>query len=195
MNALRERFKGKISTNAAYGMVLLAFLLGMVLLGTLREQVMQARTNTQYAKRELAKLNSINKTDVWAKRAKQSADVLQEWQNTSWQGETVGVLAATIQQSLIGIADKLDLQNAQINVGNELINIDGTTIMRYSLSGIFSDESKTMELLVAQAAGVNKLIVDEVVFDYYMAGRSQVRLSGLAVVRIASDTSEKAIEG
>jgi hypothetical protein len=195
MNALGERFKGNISTNAAYGMVLLVFLLGMILLGSMREQVMQARTNTQYAERELAKLNSINKTDVWAKRAKQSADVLQEWQNTSWQGETVGVLAATIQQSLIGIADELGLQNAQINVGNELINVGGATIMRYSLSGIFSDESKTMELLIAQAAGVNKLIVDEVMFDYYTAGRSQVRLSGLAVVRIASDTSEKDIEG
>ncbi len=184
MNAQSSFLKGGISSNAAYGLVLLFALLAIVIAGTVREKVLQTRTNAEYAGRELAKLNSIDNSDLWAKRADKSQKALKQWQASVWEGETVGVLAAKIQQRLIVLASDMGLENSQITVGNELINIDGQTVMRFSLTGTSSGNAKPIEILLAIAKNQKTLIVDEITADFYQGQRSLVRLSGLAIVNL-----------
>ncbi|MDQ7018987.1 MAG: hypothetical protein Q9M33_07455 [Robiginitomaculum sp.] len=185
MNALGTILtKVKISTHAAYGLVVLAVLLGTVMLGHVRDYATQAKTETEYAARELSKLNSIKNSDLWEQRAQESAIALKEWQSVKWQGETVGVLAAKIQQELMKQASKVKLRNPRINVGSEIIEVDGETIMRFSLSGTASSKSAVPELLLAMAEGEKKLVVDEAIADFYLDRRSIIRLSGLAIVQV-----------
>jgi hypothetical protein len=191
MNAVFAMFKDKISTNAAYGLVLLVVLLGAVALGHVRDFAIQAKTNTEYASRELSKLNSIKNSDLWENRARESAVVLKEWQDTKWQGETVGVLAAKIQQELLKLAAKIKLQNPRINVGNELIEVDGETIMRFSLSGTASSKDAFVKLLLDMSEGEKKMIVDEAIADFFQERRVTIRLSGLAMVNLISSTDDQ----
>lgn len=191
MNAVHAILKDKISTNALYGLVLLVALLAAVVLGHARDFVVQAKTNTEYASRELSKLNSIKNSDLWEKRAKDSAITLKQWQDTKWQGETVGVLAAKIQQELLKLADEVKLRDPRINVGSELIEVDGETIMRFSLSGTAPEKSALVELLLAMADGEKKIIVDEAIADFYQGNRSIIRLSGLAMVNVINRTDDQ----
>jgi len=184
MNALGTMSKIKITNNAAYGLVMLAILLGAVMLGHVRDYVMQAKTETEYASRELSKLNSIKNSDLWKKRARESAVALKEWESAKWQGETVGVLAAKIQQELINQANKVKLKSPRINVGSEIIDVGGETIMRFSLTGTAANKPALVELLLAMAEGKNKLIIDEAIVDFYQNRRSLIRLSGLAIVHV-----------
>ncbi len=186
MSALSGFFKDKISTNAAYGLVLLAGLLALALNSNIRDRVVQAKTDTAYAARELAKLNAIKDGDEWAAREKESAIALEKWQATEWQGETVGVLAATLQQVLIQYVEDLGMENPRINVSNELIDIDGKAIMRFSLSGTTDTHSAPIELLLEMANAKKRIIVDEVITDFFSAERALVRVSGLVIVRIGT---------
>ena len=187
-------FKDKMTTSSAYGLVVLAILLGLVGVGNVRDQVVLAKNDAHYAARELAKLNAIKKSDVWSERVESSAKAKEAWENTRWQGETVGVLAAKIQQELITLADKAQLRKPQVKVSNELIEIDGETIMRFSLSGSTADHFATIKLLLAIAGEDKKIIVDDVVANFFTGNRSLIRLSGLAIVQVSNGV-ENAGEG
>ncbi len=187
MKTFVDMLKEKVSTRAAYGIVVLILILGMVAMGTVREHVEQVRTDTEFAARELAKINTIENSDLWAKRAQVSHDALNKWQQTKWQGETVGVVAAKIQQKLIQLAEKLNMDSPQINVGNELIDFGGEIIMRFSISGASADSEAPIELLLALAENDKTIIIENVVADFYQGQRSMIRLSGMALVSISSN--------
>ncbi|PHS27962.1 MAG: hypothetical protein COA84_02910 [Robiginitomaculum sp.] len=190
MSALLSLFKDKLTTNAAYGLVVLGTLLGMLFLSNLYEFVVQVQTNALYAERELAKLNTIKKSDVWSQRVEESENAKKAWENTKLQGETVGVLAAKIQQKLITLSEGVSMMNPQIRVNNELIEVDGQTIMRFSLSGTLPRHFPPIDLLLALAEEDKRIIVDEVVTDFYKGNRSLIRLSGMAIVHIIDDSNQ-----
>ncbi len=184
MNALIAQFREKLSPTAAYGLVVLAFLFGLMAVDPVHQRVVQAKTDSEFAARELAKLNTIENTDLWSQRAEASGAALQQWQSVKWDGETVGVLAAKIQQELIQIAQDIGLRNPQISVGNELIEVDGETIMRFSLAGAASDNTAPIELLLKTSDLQKSMVFTEVTADFFQ-GRSLIRLSGLALVQVA----------
>ncbi|PHS29124.1 MAG: hypothetical protein COA85_02010 [Robiginitomaculum sp.] len=194
MNISLKLLMGRLSTNAAYGLVVLFILLGLLAVSKIEERVTQIRTDAEFASRELAKLNSIKNSDVWKTRASESANALKTWQETRWQGETVGVLAAKIQQKLIQITEEVELKNSTISVGNELIEVNGETIMRFSLSGVSFQETAPIDVLLAAAGGKKILIIDEVVADFHQGQRNLIRLSGLALVHVINSADEQGNE-
>ena len=194
MKALIVSLKDKMTTSSAYGLVVLGILLGLVVLGHVRDQVVQAKGNAGYAARELARLNTIKKSDVWSERVLESARAKRAWEETKWKGETVGVVAAQIQQELIKLAAQVKLTSPQVKVANELIKVDGETIMRFSLSGAASEKFSMMDLLLGIASEDKRIIVDDVIVNYFSGNRSLIRMSGLAIVEV-NKTSESTGEG
>jgi len=195
MNISLQSLMGKLSTKAAYGLVVLFILLGLLAVSKINEHLAQIKTDAEFASRELAKLNSIKNSDVWKTRANESTKALEAWKETKWQGETVGVLAAKIQQKLIHIAEAVELKNSTINVGNELIEVNGETIMRFSLTGVSKHKTAPIDVLLAAADGEKILIIDEVVADFHQSQRNVIRLSGLALVHITNSPDKQGNEG
>ena len=162
---------------SAYGLLLIVCVIGFVGL----EKFSDAETNMARrviaAQTELATLSAIKQTKHWPERLAQSAKEKDVLQSQVWQGQTVGLIAAEVQQNLRELSARLDFDQVKINVYPEAVDIDGIKVLNFNMTGKAPSSKDFADFFEIIATSNKVIIVDEFDFAHSLRDLRPPRLS------------------
>lgn len=120
-----------------------ALLLGwMVLLSMLLENLAAADADMTAMRRQVALASREEPEAVWIERRDQAvARLAGDRSSVMWQGETLGLVTATMQSNLAGIVRESGLDQARIDVFEQPLDRNGLTVVEATISGRFSADA------------------------------------------------------
>lgn len=185
MNIRPEDFE--MSPMAAYGLIAIALIIGV--LGLEKYAVLETRLEQTVvtAQTELATLSTIRDTDYWAERLLQSSSTREVLQTEIWQGNTSGVVAAELQQSLRSLGMSHKFTEIKVRVDPDPVDIDGISVLKFEFSGQATSAKSLADFFEGFATHSKIIILEEANFTQSIRDRRPPRLSmaGLIPVQIA----------
>lgn len=183
----------EVTPIVAYGLVFLLLVLGGLGLqkfGGL-ENVLEG--DVIAVQSELASLETLRGDSEWAARFEQSLAARQSVDASIWGGQTTGVIAAELQQSLRALASGLGFDSIQVRVDSDTIDLDGAEVLSFEFAGRAPDGKAIVSLFEGVAVNPKQIVIRDVDFSQNVRDRIRPRLAmaGIIPIRIIAKQVQK----
>ncbi len=180
----------EITPLAAYGLTVLAFIVAWLGTQHLSEATMARKVKAQEARLELAQLEQIQGTDIWAKRFEISEQFHENAQQKIWTGATNGVIDASLQQSLRAIAGAANMTSVQLDIAPP-DTIDTVDFMQFTMSGLIPDGERVIDVLSALTKNTPHIIAMDMSVTIRQNRPSRLVVSGRVPMRVEVASAEE----
>lgn len=167
----------------------LCLLVGVLLVLDVGDYAEQRMNEANQARLQTAAVRGIDRGANWPQQAQLHAVTQEQWRAGLWRAQTVGAAAAQVQAELTKLADDLGL-NSRAVVQPDILERDGQTLLQFTMSVV----GRPYELppVIAALTLQQPRVVLTAASIGFQGRRSNVRVSGYAVIEIASDTTDEA---
>jgi len=184
-----------ITPIVAYVFVFFTVIMGALAL----EQISKAGSTLQEkvaaAQNELAILDRIKDTDIWEDRLALSLEIKSEAETKIWTGDTTGVIAARLQQTLRNIAKANNIKNIRLRVDPEPSQVEFLEILAFDFQGHAAETRTLIDILSTMANHPQTLLIKEATIVNSVRARppTLIKFSGFVPIRITpkSGVSDK----
>ena len=183
----------EVTPIVAYGIVFLLLVLGGLGLQKFWgiENVLESEVIAVQS--ELASLETLRGDSEWAARFERSLVDRQFVDASIWSGQTTGVIAAELQQSLRALATGLGYDRIQVRVDPDSIDLDGAGVLSFEFAGRAPDGKAIVSLFEGVAVNPKQIVIRDVDFSQNVRDRTRPRLAigGIIPIRIMTKQAQQ----
>ena len=173
----------KATALTAYGVVALIALAAFFGLEKIAVNNSVALSQLQDARQEHALLSAVDGQDIWQARRKDSEALRSALSQTLWQGDTAGVIAAQLQQTLRRTGQKLGMRNVRVIVDPTPNDDKAIPALNFELSGLLPKDKTIHDMLAELAKDTHFLDVNQASLTFATRRPSLMRISGIAPIK------------
>jgi len=174
---LKKEFSN-LSPLAAYGVVILFFLILYMALENLQGRVQVKAEAVQEAQIELMTLDRLKASTVWEERLRLSENIKDNADATLWTGATEGVISATLEQYLRDVVGAEKLRNIRIVTDPVPVTVNDIETLSFEVSGAIPASLSPVKIVADLAMSERRVFIKETSLSLARGGS---RLSAFSV--------------
>ena len=178
-----------LNRRTAYGLIVLAFLLGFVQALNIGDRVALKKAERDVIEQRLGQYGEGLDTELWTARASAANAISGEWQSLFWPGSTTGIIASQIQSRLNTISAQTLLENVRVEVDPNIVDLPTGEALRFSVNARSSDAIDLIKALNMVSGNEPILIIRELNLNVRPDDSGIMIISGIAPIDVQSATA------
>lgn len=187
----------EVTPIVGYGLVLIVLVFGWLGLEKMAMAASEVKTRLDSAQMELTTLNQIKETDVWPERLAASSEIKEAAIAKVWSGNTSGVIAAELQQTLRAKSTSNGATDVRVRVDPDADELNGVDILTFEYTGRVPAGKQIIDILTSIAAHEDAIIMTEMSLINSIRDKrpSQFNFSGVIPINTQADPGTTAQGG
>ena len=166
-----------------WGIAGLVFALGLTLLLEGFRIVDGRAASLEGLRSQAAAIAEAGDLEAWPERAEAAQAASASWTGRVARGATVGVLRASLQQSLEETLSGFEIRRPNVIVGDALVDIDGVQTLRFQINGL-GNSLQVLSVASRLATSRQRFVIEEASLSFLDDQVAPFQISGVAPVAI-----------